>query len=287
MSKKKDLYSQVGIPLPSKIPMIADSDSEKEVCAKIDAYFDDIIKCYPDSTQKFIRKMYYRDINIIPVGNLFETGFIGTRAFTTSFAIFQLFGIVLKQKSFSRSTMQIDSKFVGCPMLSRLQRIHEIAVHAGQWDQRQQQVGLRQCLNESENGTFPKFTEQSAAAAEKILIDALPDSVIKRDIAHISDVKTQHEIWNDMMIRKGFTRVDYIRLEHRGDTDNITETDHSIFMSRPEVQKLYGAPHIAPVSAKAGENKSQHSSGKEAMHTLARLKHLFEHQIMRGRRHKN
>jgi hypothetical protein len=229
------LYSIINIPLPSpdRIPVFCDSDTEDEVCRKIDAYFDDTIRNYSAQTKQLLRDMYYRNTNVIWDLRL-QDGSQANWSLEPNGLIFKMF---------------IDSRLRECPIQVRLNKIHEIAVHIGQAHQRIEQIGYDAFMDELP--TFRKFTEQSAAPVEKILYDVLPSAVIERDLSHagigffsltgidgsISFVPTAEFLRNTFYPRQHMSFHQYIRLEHCPD-DGLTESNHRLFLENSQISQV-------------------------------------------------
>lgn len=222
MQASNSYYNEVNIPLPSKPLVIGSSDTEDEVCKKLDDYFDDIIRTYPKTVQTLLRGMYYDDISVEPVENSLEKGY-------------QANWQVAYDGQNIQYKMVIDSRLLASPIMLRWNKIHEIGGHIGQVCQRIEQVGVGAWMEEINNGTFGKFLEQSIAPAEKLLIDALPLKAVEQDVLSLTDLNIRTLMIGEVARRKEFDLDKYIRLQHRPG-DNITETDHQLFIHRSDMQ---------------------------------------------------
>jgi len=175
----KDLYENTYIPLPSKSLDIGEGDSIEKVTKKIDAFFDDIIRGYPDEVKELLNEMYYEDKNIIHQKNKTREQSAANwelRIYTDNSGFFY--------------NMSVDSKVPKSPIIFRLYKIHEIAVHIGQSYQRALKIGLEEHIKECQNPKgFRLFTELSASIPEKCLIDAVPTNMFLRDLDNIFETK--------------------------------------------------------------------------------------------------
>lgn len=214
-------FSSVNIPLPSKQLVINASDSEAVICSKIDHYFEDIIRDYPDSTKSFIREMYYNDKNIVEEDLISKGG--------------QANWHLNHYETHDDFRMTIDPNISHAPILFRLDKLHEIGVHIGQAHQRMEQQGFDQLKKEDK--AFNRFTEQSVAIAEKFVFDALPMEVIERDCSYISDPTIRELIENDCWVRKTMSFDNYVSLKHRSNHHDLISTDHSAFRNHPQIKE--------------------------------------------------
>ncbi len=173
----RDFYSSVYIPVPTRPLDISATDTTETVCAKIDAYFDDIISGYPNDTQKLLRNMYYKNKDVVPVDGLME----GERAMAVFSCgpLLSIFGVRTGYK------VEVDSRLISLPITSRWLKVHEIAGHVGQDHQRINQVGYDAWLEEWESGAFKKFTEQSVGLSEWVLLKALPVELLLNELQNI------------------------------------------------------------------------------------------------------
>lgn len=219
-----DFQERVNVPLPSKLLSIHFTDSSKEVCEKIDAYFEDIIRDYPVETQQFLREMYVDK----------ENKYIYSSKKSIEKGDFARFNLTKNERTGSLSyQMEIDPRLRACPITFRLNKIHEIAIHAGQHHQRIGQVGLDTFVRELE--AFNKFTEQSVLLSEKILYDALPEEVIARDLDNICEMPGFEIVENEHLVRKEENIDDYVHLQNRYDYLNFTPSDHEAFLRNKQV----------------------------------------------------
>ncbi len=227
MNLNEDLYHRTNVPLPSTPLLISDSDSLETVCRKIDNFFEDLIREYPDETQSLLRSMYYDDCNVVPVRSIEQ----GSQASWNLSAGED--GIEYK--------MVLDERLFDTPILAKWNKIHEIAGHIGQVSHRIDMVGLDQWLEEVNNNSFRKFTELSIAPAEKALLDAIPETVIEGELKRL-DKSIQSTMRHDIHIRREMDYDQYVRLRHRSDqcslSASITEDEYRFFHSRPDVNSF-------------------------------------------------
>ena len=219
-----ELYEKSRVPIPSELLQINKGDAEKTVCQKIDSYFDDLIKNYSDSTKQRLRDMYYNNTNVKSSQALITEKKWANWSFTAN-----EHGICFE--------MLFHPCLLDCPVMLRWNKIHEIAIHIGQVCEQIENVGLDVFMDDRLS-IFRKFTEQSAALAEKILLDALPENIIKRDLNKIKTSPYYDVIKSDLQSRKSISFLDYLRLPHRNNEDNLTELDHHLFLKNPDVQEL-------------------------------------------------
>ncbi|MDP1574637.1 MAG: hypothetical protein Q8L78_06880 [Coxiellaceae bacterium] len=232
------LYTKMTVPLPSIVPTIYSYEAEETVCVKIDAYFDDIIRNYSDSTKQLLCDMYYNNKNVKSLVNTIENGSAAN------------WRIRYKNKNRLVFEMTIDQKLRLCPIQFRLRKIHEIAVHIGQAHQIIEQVGLDTFI--SGLSTFQKFTERSVAFPEKILFDSLPKNITDRDILKIPQSLTRRIMANEVAFRKAMSISDYLHLKHRASDDKLTQSDHELFLNNQnitqfldnEIQRFYSSNEI-------------------------------------------
>jgi len=153
--KRLKIYNgNIYIPLPLSNPLINDTDNSKTICDKIDLYFDEIIQPYPEEIKKVLQGMYYKNSNVMEVRSA-ESGILANWNA----------GVSLGTKTKTNTitfTMVIDFRLVNCPIFYRLLKIHEIAVHIGQF----YQLFLQTADLKEDMPIFRKFTEQSAALLE-------------------------------------------------------------------------------------------------------------------------
>lgn len=221
--KQNPAVRKINVPLPSKKLSIDPADTTENACAKIDAYFDDIIRDYPKSTQKLLCEMYYENKNVDASQTSIEQNTQANWTLNHSQD-----GNVFK--------MVIDSRLFNCPLNLRLNKIHEIAIHIGQAHQKIEQVGWDAFFREL--SAFQKFTEHSAALAEKILYDALPAKVLEHDLSKIHDKGIREAIAADYAARKKTTFDDYVHLQHRNNRDKCTPKDHELFLQNSQVARF-------------------------------------------------
>ncbi len=211
------LYQELYLPLPSKRISFAKTDKTGDVLDKIDGYFEDLIRGYPEPIQNTLEEMYYNDLNVTYSGFLSLLGAAGM--------------------AFSDGKVAIDSMYKHCPIMTKLVKIHEIAVHIGHYLQREDQIGADVALHEGSD--FSKFTEQAAALAEKHLYDALPEEFMLQEIAGIPeseflDASGKQALAKYTQQKKYMNVVQYINLGHRTG-DNVTSDDIVRFNSLPAV----------------------------------------------------
>lgn len=216
------LHMQINVPLPSVAPKINASDTTEIVCTKIDRYFDDIIRGYPESTRQLLHDMYEDK----------ENKYIDSSK--TSIEEGQQANWQLDHsENGNHFQMVIDTRLRNCPVTFRLNKIHEIAIHIGQAHQRLEQVGADTFFREL--GTFRKFTEQSVVLAEKILHDALPREIIARDLENIRHTSIFEVMEKDCLARKVINFDDYLHMQHRDHCDKLTPSDHETFLRNPHI----------------------------------------------------
>jgi len=208
------MHLQLNVPVPSKKLIIHPSDTTAVACVKLDAYFDDVIRNYPESTKRLLRDMYYRDKNVSLVEQLVETG-CRARAICKG----NKFGV--------HFSVEIDKGMAISPIDVRMLKMHEIAVHVGQQHQRIEQVGMAKFFQAKDQ--FSKFTEQSVAIMEKIMIDSIPEGVI---LQSGSDLFVYLDNTN---VGKKTTVDDYLHLAHRENCDKLTPFDHELFLQNKNV----------------------------------------------------
>lgn len=234
---KENLYKTINIPLPSQPLMLCPKDCYQTICDKLDDFFDDIISGYPDETQNLLRDMYYNNTNVVFDGHTIEGG---------SFANWHLTGSC-DDLVYS---MTVDSRCYDADIFFKWNKIHEIAVHIGQAHQRIQQVGVEDFLKEVENQDFNRFTELSVAPVEKILLDALPENIIKQELSYYHG-PVRDILENDLVNRRRMGRDDYMRLQHRHGactlTASITESDIALLHSRIDIQHFKANSNILPL----------------------------------------
>lgn len=231
------MHLQLNVPVPSKKLIIHPSDTTTVVCAKLDAYFDDIIRNYPESTKRLLRDMYYRDKNVL-IGRVYETPYGAALAMVKS----NRFGV--------HFSVKLDKRVATSPIAVRMLKMHEIAVHVGQYHQRIEQVGIEKFFQECDQ--FGNFTEQSVAIIEKIMVDAVPKRVlIQSESLKASNIfhafKTSFDFYLDSVFKTGFdfyldntdrrkntTVDDYLHLAHYKGL-KLTPFDHELFLQNPNV----------------------------------------------------
>lgn len=197
---QQQLYTAVNVPLPSKPLVISEEDSHYAVCQKIDRFFDDLIRNYPESTQDLLRAMYYDEANVLDVEKAIEQSY-------------QANWFQYADETGIHYEMEIDCRLHASPIMCRWNKIHEVACHIGQTDQRIAQVGLDRW--QKEFNSFQRFTELSIAPAEKMLLDALPWNIIKEDLAYMNDASVASIVKNDIRTRKKMPYDEYVKLQHR------------------------------------------------------------------------
>lgn len=226
------LYRDIYVPLPSKPLYLSEQDSYTNVCDKLDDFFDDIVRGYPDDTRELLTDMYYNNTNIDFNGHTLEGG---------SFANWHIGGTY----NDLRYSMSVDSRCYNSGVFFRWNKIHEIAVHIGQAHQRVQQVGVDAFLEEVDSGDFNRLTELSVAPTEKMLLNALPIGVIEREL-NVYNECAGDILRDDILIRKDMAYDSYMRLQHRvlscDLTASITEEDVSRLHSRPDMQAFNQKP---------------------------------------------
>lgn len=220
-------YDDLHVPLlPVTEWEIHPKDNAKTICRKIDLLFDIITSGYPNNTRLLLLDMYFNNRNVHPMDGYLEQG---TQANWT----------VCMHDLFVGYHMTIDRRLMQCPILQRLNKIHEIAGHIGQANQRIRAVGFDQFEEEMHSNKFHIFTEQSIALVEKMLIDALPEKVIKADIKNIQDPRMRSEMLKDFKIRRALDYDRYSRLAHRKKScpasAMMTEKDYQQLHDRPDV----------------------------------------------------
>lgn len=214
------LYAELIVPLPKKKLNILPTDTIEMVCKKIDKYFDDIIGRYSRETKFILRQMYYKDYWVTTT-DLLEANVGGW--------------CEIKRSQWFEVNVAISSAYNNSPITHRLIKIHEIAVHAGQQLHRVEQVGYGAFIRELPE--FMKFTEQSAALTEKILFQALPNSIIRKDLSLFSSLFSTKRFGERLYLlsEKETSFDDHVHLRHRGNHDKLTSIDHEAFFRNPDV----------------------------------------------------
>ena len=137
------LYEELNVPIPSRLPVFSRSESLKSVSNKLDIYFDDIIRNYPIKTQEILKRMYYDNENVRVLGRFLYWQGIG--------------GLAEVKDAGKHYFAHISHKDMQCPVFLRLTKIHEIAVHIGQFHQRISQVGY-ELFSREHTTSLHKFT---------------------------------------------------------------------------------------------------------------------------------
>ncbi len=241
-------YRNINIPLPSKPLIIGKTDSIEEVSQKLDRYFDDIIRNYPKSTRKFLNHMYYSDSEVgddIIYKYKFEKKYQKKESpLTINYGNWNISYHTTCDNKIVTYTATFDPLLRECPIIYKISKMHLIATNLGQIHQCIEFVGKDQFSEKYDNDHFILFLEQSAAPAEKILINALPYSVIDRDLKGATSRHVEFIIKHDMCIRRLVTYNDYAQLKHQYEmyeiNELVTDDQHSLFYSRTDLQQFRG-----------------------------------------------
>jgi hypothetical protein len=194
--------------------------SRIEVASKaIDGYFEELIGGYPIETQKLLRQMYFDKVNVVEI--------VGMRARGAHAS----WSVEVTEGEYHWE-MTVDPTVTRSKILFKLNAVHEIGVHIGQAHQRISQVGFSQFVSEVNSGKFTKFTEISAAAAEKRILDAIPFESFVMDVVNsFPDRAFGQLLINDYHFRRRTPFDTYIEMHHRPG-DGLTEQDVLDFKSR-------------------------------------------------------
>lgn len=225
----QDLYRSIHVPVPTKAFAINPKDKSEEVCAKLDALFDDITQGYPADTRNLVRAMYYEDTGVFPLHGLVVE--------QSAFAMWQIFQD--EETVDGVHVTFIDQALIGCPITAKFCKMHEIAGHAGQAHQRISQIGLDGFLVECSSGVFNSFTDQSVSLAEKVILDAMPMHILQRDLRYSPDAQVAKLFLNEFGALKRFDYEDYSLLLHRVPfcpvAANLSVESHERFHEREDV----------------------------------------------------
>ncbi|HYO22730.1 MAG TPA: hypothetical protein VER36_10015 [Flavisolibacter sp.] len=190
---------------------------------KLDLFFDDVIRNYPAATQDLLRRMYYEDNGIVIQEDLLKEG---TQAYWEGD----------REGEEITYRMVVDERIAKCPILLRMNKLHEIAGHIGQFHQAVSQAGVDDVLQEHGNGQFRVFMEQSVTLNEKMLLHAIPESIMDEDLSSLGEPDRTTIKW-DITDRKHLSVDDYVRLKHRSTEGNLpNDAKHSVFLCRPDVR---------------------------------------------------
>ena len=111
-------------------------------------------------------------------------------------------------------------------------------MHIGQSHSRAEQVGLSQHIREASSGGFSKFTEMSAAAAEKKTLHDIPFSHLVADILRTSlPDSIKKRFINDYYPRLRIPYEEYVSLRHRKDGP-VSESEVKAFLKKDEAYQF-------------------------------------------------
>lgn len=170
----------------------------------LDTAFDTIIAGYSPATRLQLREVYYGGLQLEDKPGLIS----GSRSFGEA----QL----TKDGSKTSFKVTIDPLIRKCPGLFRLTLIHEVAVHVGQWLERISQVGIETYLAQNQSQEFGLFSELSAHAAEKRVLDRIPLATLEKEIqSAFSDPALREDLLTEMRFRRRAKFENYIWLRMR------------------------------------------------------------------------
>jgi len=254
----KNLYQQTYVPLPSQPLIILESDTAEKAYKKIDLYFNDLIQGYPHETQEILRSIYNNDQDIILIDGIMNN-------------LQANWNLSANDKGI-KYTMLLDKQLYKSPLLTRWNKIHEIAGHIGQVSHRISVARLDQWLDEVNSNAFAKFTEMSIAPAEKMLVDALPEKLIETELSYL-DHNIRGIMKHEISRRRTSDYTRYTHLEHRKATcefsRSITEDDYNLLHSRPDIQK-FDTLMNSQTARLSPPKKQKHPPSRKPLATLKR-----------------
>ena len=247
-------YADIVIPVPSKPIIINEFDSVESVHQKMDTFFEDMIRDYPDKVKNFVREMYYDDKHVISVEGYTELTGSGATALTFT---------VDRQVAFK---VLIDSETSKCPIITKWYKIHE-AVHILQQAQlhnyslteqpkivRQIEKKIEKMLESLKNpgsttqnimtGDTKKeeemFLEQSVSLPEILLIHSIPSTFFLKDVENTQNYGLQQLLLERIGELKNLSVEDYLDIDHRTDVlekpDSVANERYlKRFKNRPDV----------------------------------------------------
>jgi len=263
MSKEVS-YLDLPVPLPSRPVGISRHDTLQEAAEKLDRFFDDIIKVYPDIVQEELKKTYYEDEGVIPMeykGNTHKGRFCCKPN---------------DEKNIISVAIEIREEIQSSLLLCRLNKIHEIAFHFGQQYTYSLNIGMEKfgcppelkkdfriaeetirVFDEKLRTNPPKellFLELSVAPVEKYLYDSIPQSLIQLDLDRIqkktfwekthtaisglppykSSYRCHLEI--GALFVKRMSAKQCAELKHRNEGNTDIADDVKLFSSRQDIQ---------------------------------------------------
>jgi hypothetical protein len=183
-------------------PKPVDPRARKEAIQKVDAFFDEVIKGYPEATQEKLKTMYYQNANQVFTKDLYVKSLMMANWHHGKNGI----------QGFS---VEFDESVKDAELIRKLFLIHECAVHIGQMDQRVGQVGAKQLAEEHGSQDGYVFTEMSAALAEKTVLSSIDFSVVEAETSKITDPIVRAGALAAFYLMNRMSPKDYVELMHR------------------------------------------------------------------------
>lgn len=199
-------------------------NSIEETAARLDTYFYELIAIYPPKTKAILTALYTQRERIDTSPGQIEEDSQGN---------WHVDGDVFELASWKIS---VDPRIAKTKLVFLWVLIHEIAVHAGQFISRAEQVGVPKLLEELPQ--FRVITEISAALVERHMMNTIPVNQIVEDIrGNIDDPSIASLLIRAYQERYRIRRNAYLGLGHRPENftkGRLVQSLLRVLSTRPE-----------------------------------------------------